>query len=94
MITKYYNIIFELLQTLTVYLFISFIHSFSATLVEYLHILLRPVIDVPLLFTQSEVIMLLSTFLSFKTCIMGHEHCELQCCGAVREHVKVLRVGE
>ena len=31
---------------------------FQAVLVEYLHILLRPVIKVPLLFTRSEVIML------------------------------------
>lgn len=29
----------------------------AAQLVEYLHVLLRPVVDVPLLFTQSEVTM-------------------------------------
>lgn len=33
-----------------------FFHS-AAQLVEYLHVLLRPVVDVPLLFTQSEVTM-------------------------------------
>lgn len=32
----------------------------SASLVEYLHVVLRPVIDLPLLFTQSEVTMLLT----------------------------------
>lgn len=38
-------------------------HS-AAQLVEYLHVLLRPVVDVPLLFTQSEVTMSATTWCS------------------------------
>ncbi len=45
---------------------------FSAILVEYLHVVLRPVIEVPLLFTRSEVIMLLSaSSVCFKTFIFA-----------------------
>lgn len=36
--------------------------SLSANLVEYLHVFLRPLIEVPLLFTQNEVIKLLFGF--------------------------------
>lgn len=44
----------------------------SAILVEYLHVVLRPVIEVPLLFTRSEVILLFSaSSVSFKTFIFA-----------------------
>lgn len=41
------------MNTNTVYAFLLF----SAILMEYLHVALRPVIEVPLLFTRSEVLL-------------------------------------